>query len=125
VARCVICGDADCIISIDSDYPMLLGSSTPKDMTIRHLKLSNNTLKLTKAVLVTSQQNIQDWIAGVLPVVDTSVNDYYFPKTPSYPIFDELSDPVCRDMFGVAFGSNVFCVGLNKFGPQKAFKIKQ
>ena len=94
-------------------------------MIIHHVKLNNNTLKLTKAVLVTGQQKVQYWIVGVLLVVDTSVNDYYFPKAPLYPIFDELSDLVCRAMFVVALGSNVFCGGLNKFGPQKAFKNKQ
>ena len=80
MAHNVICGDLGCIISIDSEYQILLGSSTPTYMTIRNVKLNNNTLKLTKVVLVTGQQKIQYMIAGVLLVVDTSVNDYYFPK---------------------------------------------
>ena len=114
VARRVICGDADCIMSIDSDYQMLLGSSTPTDMIIRHVKLDNNTLEIKSAVLVMLQQRIQDWLIGILPVVDANP---YFPKEPPFSIFDAL--------FGVALGSDVFCGGLNKFGPQKTFKIKQ
>ena len=55
VARRVICGDADCIVSIDSDYQMLLGSSTPTDMTIRHVTLNDSTFKIKSAVVVTGQ----------------------------------------------------------------------
>ena len=85
------------------------------------MKLNSNLLKVTTAILVTGQQSIRNWIIGVLPVID----EPYFPKVPSFPIFDSLSDPACRAMFAVALGSDVFCGGLNKFGPQKAFKIKQ
>ena len=122
VARRVICGDADCIVSIDSDYQMLLGSSTPNDITIRHIILNNSTLKIRTAVLVTGQKKVRDWIAEVLPTAD---NKPYFPKAPPCPIFDKLNDPTCRAMLAVALGSDVFCGGVNKFGPQKAYTIKQ
>ena len=52
MARRVIYGAADCIVSVDSDYQMLLGSSTPTDITIRHGTLNNSTLKMRSAVLV-------------------------------------------------------------------------
>ena len=92
VVRRVICSDADYITSIDSDYQMLLGSSTPTDMTIQHVTLNNSTSAMKLTVLVTGQQKIQDWIMSVLPVLD--VNSY-FPKGPPFPIFDALSEPIC------------------------------
>ena len=123
VAWHVICSDADCIVSIDSDYQMLLGSSTPTDMTIRQVTLNNSSLQIKSMVVVTGQQRIQDWIICVLPVVDD--DKPYFPRVPPFPIFDALSDPACRAMFAAAMGSDVFCSGLNNFGAQKAYKIKQ
>lgn len=125
----VIYGDTKCIISIDSDYQMLPESSTKIDMTIHHGTLHNNILKIRSGTLVTRQKKVWDLIVDTLAlrttINDDKKNDYYFPKVPLYLIFDELSDPVCRAMFAVALGSDVFYGGLNRFGPQKTFKIKQ
>ena len=100
MARRVIYDDADCIISIGSNCQMLLGLSTSIDMTIYHVKLNNNTLKVTTAILITGQKKVWDYIVNTLPLPPTvpnnKMNGYYFPKTPLYPIFDKLNDPTCQ-----------------------------
>ena len=122
IARRVVCGEVDCIISDDSDYAMYIGPSASTDMIIRDPYIHMNTLSFRKAKIVTGQESTMSWIDAILKVKETK---NYFPKPPKYPIFDKLEDPISRAFFAVAMGCDVLPGGLHNFGPAKAFEIKK
>ena len=56
IARRVVCGEVDCIISGDGDYAMYIGPSEGfTDMMIRDPYIQTNTLSFTNAKIVTGQ----------------------------------------------------------------------
>jgi hypothetical protein len=57
IARRIICGDADCIVSGDSDYQMYIGPNR-SDMMVRFPSFDNTNLKLKSAILVTGQERV-------------------------------------------------------------------
>ena len=61
IARQMVCSDADCIISSDSDFPMYIGASASTDM-VRSPKINVNKSSFTFKKLVTGQKNIMTWI---------------------------------------------------------------
>ena len=61
------------------------------------------------------------WINNSLQVKGT---DNYFPIDTQYPIFDGMTDPLCRALFEVALRCDVFPHELQAFVPTKAFAIK-
>ena len=57
ISRRVICGEADVIVSGDSDFAMYIGPAS-SDIMIRLPKLDLNSLMLKSAILVTSQDAV-------------------------------------------------------------------
>ena len=120
IARLMVCGDADCIISGDGDFQMYISASASTDMMIRFPKIHYGSSTFKSAQIVTGQKGIMMWINNRLQLKGT---DNYFPNDPPYPIFDDMKDPLCRAFLAVALGCDVFPRGLRHFGPAKALAI--
>ena len=105
---------------MDGDFAMYIGVSSSTDMMIWSPKIDYGTSSFKSAQLVTGQKHIMRWINNSLQVKGP---DNYFPVDARYPIFDEMTDPICRALFAVALGCDVFPRGLRAFGPAKALAI--
>lgn len=77
IARRVVCGEVDCIISNDSDYAMYIGSLASTDMMICDLYIHTNALSLRRAKIDTRQESTMSLIDAALKVKETK---NYFPK---------------------------------------------
>ena len=122
IARQMVCGNADCILSGDSDFQMYIGASASTDMMIWFPKIDYNSSSFKKAQLVTGQKGIMTWINNSLQLKGTN---NYFPKDLPFPIFDDMKDPLCRAFLAVALRYDVFPRRLRDFGPAKALTIKK
>ena len=125
VARRIMSGAADCIVSGDSDYPMYIGSMPFKDIIIRDIAIDHRNLSLKSGKFITGQDNNKNWIKLKLKFGKANKENYLPSKKHFYPAVDKLSDPFCRVCLCIAMGSVVLPKGLYNFGPSKAYEIKQ
>ena len=84
IARQMVCGDANCIISGDGDFQMYIGASASTNMMIWFSKIHYGSSSFKSAQIVTGQKGIMMWINNSLQLKGT---DNYFPKDPPFPIF--------------------------------------
>ena len=126
IAKLVVDGAADALVSNDGDFHMYIGTSG-RDLMLKDLKISIKGEKVSTLRLQTSQKVVADQIETLLsknlshsPFSSHGKND---GTVPTYPIFNGVNDPIARALIAMMLGCDACPGGIKGFGPRAAFDM--
>jgi hypothetical protein len=128
LAKMIVDGVADAVISDDSDFPMYIGPSG-MDIMMKDVMISSKGDPITSVRLCTGQARVANLIEAMLaPKLSFSPfekDDKNAPKRangkrdgniPSYPIFSGVEDPMVRALSAVVVGCDACPGGVSNQG---------
>lgn len=112
LAKLAVIGKVDAIMSGDSDFCVYVGPNGPnglEDIMLKDLQVSTTDDSIKKCKVYTSQQGAADRIEAILSTKlghsPFEKRDKHFKgRTPSYPIFSRVEDPMVRALLAVLVG---------------------
>jgi len=127
-AKMAVDGDADFIISGDSDFAVYVGPNGPNgmaDVMLKDVKLTMRKEPIQSCKIYTGQKAVADRIETILrPKLG------YLPfekenggRTPDYPIFSGVNDPMVRALMAVLVGCDACPGGVVGAGPKVASSL--
>jgi len=115
IARLLLTGVADAIMSSDSDFAAYTGSEC---LCIKHFDLSTTENKIDNIELSTGDEDKASEVASCLR--DHDNNNLFI--IPDFPLFSRESNYMIRALICVGLGCDVYPGGVKGYGPSKMYK---
>jgi hypothetical protein len=128
LAKLAVSGEVDVIVSGDSDFLVYVGPNGPnvlEDIMLKDLQLSTTDDTIKKCRVYTGQRRVADRIEAILSAKlghspFEKRNKSFIGRTPSYPIFSGVEDPMVRALLAALVGCDACPGGVKGKGPKVA-----
>jgi 5'-3' exonuclease len=131
LAKLAVAGNVDAIMSGNSDFCMYVGPNGLnglEDIMLKDLQLSTTDNSIKKCKVYTGQQHVANQIKAILSMKlghsPFEKRDNNFKgRTPDYPIFSGIDDPLVRALLAVLVGCDACPGGVKNKGPKAAYEL--
>jgi len=118
IARIILEGKADAVLSSDSNYSVYLGH---RCLCIKHYEYRATYSTINKITLSTGDKVMADRVDGCLRKLFQNLNHKF--AQPEFPLFSGEDDPLFRALIAVVLGCNVYPGGVKGLGPSKVHDL--